>query len=252
MKWFKHYSNASNDSAINRLEDEFGHLGYAAYWKILEICSDKWDGKSDPIFTLNKKLIQNKLRIKSKQTTLVMNSLSLSKLFKVTENDYEFIIEIPNLLKIKDNHTKKLLATSQQVTPRIDKIRTDKKRIEKNIKENIKEKLPLNNSPLEVLNFDDPEIITWLREGSLPIQEKLLKKFDETYLANTIEKAFYWQSENKKRQAGTFLSSWIERDNNKRLKGNLSEADFNLKALFDEAAAKIVPYDYGDNFKKNN
>lgn len=245
MKWFKHYSNASNDSAINRLEDEFGHLGYAAYWKILEICADKWDGKSDPIFTLNKKLIQNKLRIKSKQTTLVMSSLSLSKLFEVSENDFEFIIKIPKLLKIKDNHTKKLQASYQQVTLRTEQTRSDKKRIEKNIKENIKEKLPLNNSPLEVLNFTDPEINTWLRKGSLPIQEKLLKKYDEEYLANTIEKAFYWQNENKKRQAGSFLSSWIERDNNKRLKGNLSEADFNLKALFEEAAAKVVPYDYG-------
>jgi len=105
--------------------------------------------------------------------------------------------------------------------------------------------LSVKNSPLEVLNFEDQEIITWLRKGSLPLQEKLLKKYDEDYLAQTIEKAYYWQADNKKRQAGSFLSSWIDRDNNKRLKGNLSEADYNLKAFFDEAAAKVVPYDYG-------
>jgi hypothetical protein len=135
----------------------------------------------------------------------------------------------------------------------------DKNKAKAKVKDKAKEKekasyqiktQDVKTSPLESLNFLDVEIITWLREGSLPIQEKLLKKYDETYLANTIEKAFYWQSENKKRQAGTFLSSWVERDNNKRLKGNMSEADFNLKAFFDEAAARVVPYDYG--FDKNN
>jgi hypothetical protein len=237
-------------------------LGYAAYWKILEICADKWDGQTDPVFTLNKKLIQNKLRTKSKQTSLVMVSLSLSNLCKVTENDYDYVIELPNLLKIKDNHTKNLPVTCQQLASNLplDKTRLDKKRRDKNIigsankldKQVLvdsipKQNTPSVNSPLEVLSFTDPEVITWIRKGTFALQEKLLKKYDYDYLSEVIQKAFYWQLENKKRQAGTFLSSWIDRDNNKKLKGNLSEADFNLKAFFEEAAAKIVPYDYSIN-----
>jgi uncharacterized phage protein (TIGR02220 family) len=172
MKWFKHYSNASNDAAINRLEEDFGHLGYAAYWKILEICADKWDGSSDPVFTLNKKLIQNKLRTKSKQTGLVMVSLSLSKLYKVTETDFDYVIEIPNLLKIKDNHTKnlpvasKLLASNlPQEQNRTDKTRTDKSKkaktkvletafyeVEKPTLEETEKVLPIESNILTHLN----------------------------------------------------------------------------------------------------
>ena len=58
MKWFKHYTDASNNDAINRLEQEFGYEGYGVYWKITELCASKYDAKSGPdnapVFTLNK------------------------------------------------------------------------------------------------------------------------------------------------------------------------------------------------------
>jgi hypothetical protein len=180
----------------------------------------------------------------------------------VNHSGNDCLIKYDKITKIKDNHHKNLPAACQELASNLplDKIRIDKKRIDKNIKGNAnkldkqvlvdsipKQNTPSINSPLEILSFTDPELITWIRKGTFAIQEKLLKKYDYDYLSEVIQKAFYWQLENKKRQAGTFLSSWIERDNNKKLKGNLSEADFNLKAFFEEAAAKIIPYDYSIN-----
>lgn len=255
MKWFKHYSDASKGETLEKIFRKYGLEGEARYWRLVELLAYRYDGNGDS-FGFSLETIRQSLRHRSlTDCRLFLDHLTTFSTMKVEYSGNDCLIKYDKIMKIKDNHHKNLPVSSKELASNLplDKIRIDKKRRDKKrIKENIKEKLPLNNSPLEALNFTDPEIITWLREGSLPLQEKLLKKYDEDYLAATIEKAFYWQSENKKRQAGTFLSSWIERDNNKRLKGNLSEADYNLKALFEDAAARVVTIDYGDGFKKNN
>lgn len=43
MKWFKHMSGASRDEKIVALEGEFGLLGYARYFKLLETISEQMD-----------------------------------------------------------------------------------------------------------------------------------------------------------------------------------------------------------------
>lgn len=247
MKWFKHYSDASKGETLEKIFRKYGLEGEARYWRLIELLAYRFDGSTDS-FSFSLETIRQSLRHRSlTDCRLFLDHLTTISSLEVNHSDNDCVIKYDKIMKIKDNHHKNLPVDGNKKEKNLplDKIRIDKNRIDKNKKENIKEKTILNNSPLEVLSFDDPEIITWLRKGSLPIQEKLLKKYDEDYLARTIEKAFYWQNENKKRQAGSFLSSWIERDNNKRLKGNMSEADFNLKAFFDEAAAKVVPYDYG-------
>ena len=230
MKWFKHYSNASNDNSINRLEDEFGHFGYAAYWKILEVCADKWDGKSEPKFVLNKSMVVIMLRSRRHHVTKMMTLLHDVELFRISENDHEYIVEIPNLLKIKDNHAKNeqakinsLASNLPQEQNRTDKIRTDKNK--RNIKEkepNKKSEVKEIDSPLGFLFTDQPEIKKWLGTGMKEIQKQLLDTYKEDYLQETILNAYAWQAENTKRKAGTFLKAWIERDKNKKIR---EEAD---------------------------
>ena len=83
MKWFKHYTDASNNDAINRLEQEFGYEGYGVYWKIVELCAAKYDGKMVPIFTLNKKKTKSILSLNYKKTESILSLGSLLKLFSV-------------------------------------------------------------------------------------------------------------------------------------------------------------------------
>jgi len=43
MKWFKHYTDSSDDEFIAGLEEKFGLIGYARWWKLLEtIAKAKW------------------------------------------------------------------------------------------------------------------------------------------------------------------------------------------------------------------
>jgi len=37
MKWFKHFTDASDDDFLQTIEDIFGLEGYARWWKLLEV-----------------------------------------------------------------------------------------------------------------------------------------------------------------------------------------------------------------------
>lgn len=135
MKWFKHYSDASNDAKICQLEDEFGYFGYGVYFKILEFCALSWDGKSEPIFIINRKKIKSILNINYTKIESILSLCSVLNLFffKISENNY--IIQIDKLLEIKDNHTKNLQVAGNKVS---ENLPLDKNRTDKNIKNNIK------------------------------------------------------------------------------------------------------------------
>jgi hypothetical protein len=132
MKWFKHYSDASIDDKICRLEDDFGYVGYGVYWKIIEICALQWDGKSDPIFTINRKKMKSLLSINYIKIESILSLCSVLNLFSVEINDKFYTIRIDKLLNIKDNHTRNLQVTNKKVSTDLplEQIRTDKNRTE--------------------------------------------------------------------------------------------------------------------------
>lgn len=138
MKWFKHHSDASLNDKMGKLEDQFGLVGYAAYFKILELCASNWDGEMDPVFSFSSKQIQNKLRMKSKQTDLVLGLLSELNLFQISKCNNELIIKAPKLAEIKARSQKK--ATQEQ--PESNPI---KKRREEKRRDNTKEKEKLDS-----------------------------------------------------------------------------------------------------------
>lgn len=91
-------------------------------------------------------------------------------------------------------------------------------------------------SPLESASLE-ADINKWLRTGNPKLQEKLLD-LDPDYLNEAIEKAYYWQLENKKRSAGTFLTSWVDRDKDKKYKGGLTKGEKEFKNFMDGVAAE--------------
>jgi hypothetical protein len=121
LKWFKHYSNASDDEFISGLEDEFGLLGYARWWKLLEVIAAQMD-ESDRCFAeyswkkWGKFLKTNQNILK----TFLEHCQNNSKTF-LTESENILRIEVPKLLEIRDNHTKNLQAGCKRQTSKIKK-----------------------------------------------------------------------------------------------------------------------------------
>lgn len=140
MKWFKHDSSAHNDEKIRHLIHEFGVEGYGVYMICLELIAEKIDSNLSPEITINRRVLSEKLCMKSFRVERILRSSSLRALLVVTSTRYEFKMVCPNLLKRLDNWTKNSQVTNKQVSI------NEKQNENKNEKENKK------NTPAGSLN----------------------------------------------------------------------------------------------------
>jgi len=116
MKWLKHETDSMNSEKMKMIIHEFGFEGYGWFWRIMEIVAAKMDETGrhhyeQPIseWCANLKVKQKKLRL-----FLELNQFQSS--FKVVYSDNKLRIEIPNLLKKRDNYSKHLEVTSKRLT----------------------------------------------------------------------------------------------------------------------------------------
>ena len=113
MKWFKHDTDAFLSEGIDALIEAEGFAGYGRWMRLLEIVAFKMDESNR---------CHAEYSIKKWCSLLGLKQKKLTSFLKLTENQlktkvvcFENIIkiEIPNLLKKRDNYTKHL-----QVTPK--------------------------------------------------------------------------------------------------------------------------------------
>lgn len=125
MKWFKHYTTASEDEKIIELMDQFGVAGHAFYFLLLEMCAAKYDGKSEPKIVLHKRQIRVKWRVSGAKVERILHQCAALKLFAFQDTKYGIEIHWPKLLEIKDNYSKDLQGSGKKLAPRTDKKRED-------------------------------------------------------------------------------------------------------------------------------
>lgn len=113
MKWFKHFTD--NHRGIT-IQTAFGQIGYQAYavYIIMELCAEKLEkpsgremAESDSEFTFNRVYFQNQLRMKRKQTDLVLTLFSELGWFGSSSDDFEIRIKFPMLLDLLDSDSKR-------------------------------------------------------------------------------------------------------------------------------------------------
>lgn len=175
MKWFKHASDASDDSFIEGLEEKFGWEGYGRWWKLLEIIARemekndlpfaehtwvKWQsllkGKRKNIeLFLAHCVAQNKLIISGSFSLQTGNKLETNSVVadcdrKQTENKLK--ITCNKLLDLRDNHTKKFPVTFQELPP---KTKIEEKESKKELSSPLPPSEPVDNS--EGMMIDDFE-----------------------------------------------------------------------------------------------
>jgi len=115
MKWFKHYSIASDDEFIARLEAEFGLEGYARWWKLLEVIAKQMDGteRCHAEYPVRKWMEF----LSCKQEKIIKTFLNFCQNFGKLSTNYEgniLKITCPKLLELRDEHTRKLRSSSGQ------------------------------------------------------------------------------------------------------------------------------------------
>jgi len=114
MKWFKHYSTARNDERISLLEDKTSIEGYGFYFKILEIVAEAVDETDKCEVTYSISRWGRQANISTKKFLYLLQCCSDVGLMSVQRASDNITVKMPNLLKIRDNHTRNLQATVKQ------------------------------------------------------------------------------------------------------------------------------------------
>lgn len=114
MKWFKHMSASADDEKISKLEDKAGLEGYGFYWRMLEIIARDMDGTSRCHVTYSATKWGRQANISTKKFLMLLRCCSDVGLMSFCRSGDEYMIKIPNLLKYKDEYTKKVRTNSGQ------------------------------------------------------------------------------------------------------------------------------------------
>ncbi len=111
MRWFKHLTKSRNDEKLVKLQDEFGTAGYGAYWIILEVIAENMDSDMDknhpPCVELSLKRWSKFVGFSPKKCQKVVEFLSNLGLITLEVSGHNYKIGCPNLLKYKDEYTRK-------------------------------------------------------------------------------------------------------------------------------------------------
>ena len=112
MKWFKHISTSIDDPFIQDLLDEFGHVGYASYFILIELLAQNFDVKSPGLSDFSLAFVRRKLRISQTKLEQLLNFCSEEKkiFFKIyTRGKKRIMINCPKLKEMCDEWTKKTI-----------------------------------------------------------------------------------------------------------------------------------------------
>lgn len=130
-------TNSRRTPFIQELEMRFTH-GYAMWFKLIEVMAENGAEKNGGKLEIHSAILRKEL---NSSLTIVHQFLTFCSTIgqlSVNFSEKKFIIEMPNLLDLKDNYTKDLQVTCKKLAPYIEEIRLE----EENIREEKKSPIP--------------------------------------------------------------------------------------------------------------
>ena len=110
MKWFKHSSQFSANPDIEAIERYHGLPGYARLMKLYEQIAQRMDSSDQSSITMSLSQLETALAGKRKHLLEFLRFLQKIKVIRLTESEEQVVIELPELLQLRDNHTRNLQA----------------------------------------------------------------------------------------------------------------------------------------------
>ena len=107
MKWFKHDTDGDRSAGLSYLIDQMGCAGYGRWFRLLEIVAEKMDSTDRCHVEYSPKKWCSLLGVKQKQLVLFLELTENKLKTKITYSENIIKIEIPNLLKKRDDYSKK-------------------------------------------------------------------------------------------------------------------------------------------------
>ena len=114
MKWFKHMTNSSLDERLARFTDKYGLEAYGFFWRVLEAIAENVDETNRKHIQYSTKTWCKLLGIRPQTFRKLIQESSVLGLFQVSFNSDLVTVESPNILKYRDEWTRKKSRTPEQ------------------------------------------------------------------------------------------------------------------------------------------
>lgn len=116
MKWFKHMSASWEDEKLSRIVDEAGLEGYGFWWRMVEIVASKVDENNITLVTFSLKKWCSLFVVRPQKLRRLLTLCEDCGMFKSVSDGDMITVDIPNILKYRDEWTKKK-ASKKPKTP---------------------------------------------------------------------------------------------------------------------------------------
>ena len=107
MKWFRHLTCSFDDEKLSAVVDELGMEGYGFWWRILEVVAKKMDGNGEFSASFSAKKWGNFFGFSAKKFQNFVGIFQKNKIFDVEFSETCITVSIPNLLKYRDEWSRK-------------------------------------------------------------------------------------------------------------------------------------------------
>lgn len=114
MKWFKHMSDAADDEKLAEVLALHGAAGYGVYWLIVEAIAKQMDGTDKCEVRYSSKKWAQVAHVDSRTLAKYLQTFSDLALIVMKKCGKFVTIKIHNLLKIRDEHSRKLRRGSRE------------------------------------------------------------------------------------------------------------------------------------------
>jgi uncharacterized alkaline shock family protein YloU len=114
MKWLKHETDAMDSEKMKMIIHEFGFEGYGWFWRVMEIIAKQMDETGRCHYDQPVSEWCGNLKVKQRKLRKFLELTTLQSITKVVYSGDKLRIEIPNLLKKRDNYSKNLQVTNNK------------------------------------------------------------------------------------------------------------------------------------------
>ena len=127
MKWFKHMATANRDEKIARLIDDGGFEAYGFYWFVLETIAEQMDSSDRTWVEFPISHWRRITGFMAPKLRKMLGSCERVGLLLVISSDTDIKVDCPNLLKIRDDYSKKSgQAPEQEVEEEVEEDNKEK------------------------------------------------------------------------------------------------------------------------------
>ena len=125
MRWFRHMVATWDDEKISLFVDEHGLAGYGFWWRLLEIVASQVDEKNIAEVTFPASKWGKMFGTYPKVFRKFCESLQNHSLVILDDSEISITVKIPNLLKYRDEWTRKKARNSGATPERLRRVETE-------------------------------------------------------------------------------------------------------------------------------